>query len=101
MTTAVLGALGDGSRGRLPRGAGVAVPSPLALVELVRGQIDGVLAEGFHVWDHAPWILLVEEAGGRFTDPTGGHSGGAGGGLYSNAELHGELLAAVGYPHAR
>lgn len=99
--TAVLGALDDDARGRLPREARVAPPTPLALVELVRGQIDGVLAEGFHVWDHAPWILLVEEAGGRFTDRTGGHGGGTGGGLYSNAELHTELLAALGYPRHR
>jgi histidinol-phosphatase len=49
-------------------------------------------------WDHAPWILLVEEAGGRFTDRTGGHGGDVGGGLYSNSGLHTELLAALGYP---
>jgi histidinol-phosphatase len=98
MDTAALDALGDDARGRLPREARSAPPSPLPLVELVRGEIDGVLAEGFHVWDHAPWILLVEEAGGRFTDRTGGHGGGAGGGLYSNAALHAELLTAVGYP---
>ncbi|WP_276961902.1 hypothetical protein [Ferrimicrobium acidiphilum] len=34
-----------------------------------------------------PWILLVEQAGGRFTDRTGGHAGDQGGGLYSNATL--------------
>jgi histidinol-phosphatase len=46
--------------------------SPLPLVGLVRGEIDGFLAECCHIWDHAPWILLVTEAGGRFTDRTGG-----------------------------
>jgi histidinol-phosphatase len=98
MKEAVLDALDDDSRRRLPREATIAPPSPLALVGLVRGEIDGFLAECCHVWDHAPWILLVEEAGGRFTDRTGGHGGDAGGGLYSNSGLQAELLAAIGYP---
>ncbi|MBI4942648.1 MAG: hypothetical protein HY830_18060, partial [Actinobacteria bacterium] len=55
-------------------------------------------AAGYHVWDHAPWILLVEEAGGRFSDRTGGRAGDRGGGLYSNAALHDPLLAHLGYP---
>jgi histidinol-phosphatase len=70
----------------------------LPLVELVRGEVDAFLAERHHLWDHAPWILLVEEAGGRFTDRTGGRAGDQGGGLYSNAALHDGLLAALGYP---
>jgi histidinol-phosphatase len=68
------------------------------LVELVRGEIDAFLAEGFHIWDHAPWVLLAEEAGGRFTDRTGGRASDRGGGLYSNAGLHGQLLALLQYP---
>jgi histidinol-phosphatase len=86
------------SRGRLRPGVGPAPGSPLPLVELVRGEIDAFLVEGFHLWDHAPWILLVEEAGGRFTDRTGGHAGDRGGGLYSNAGLHDQLLGRLGYP---
>ena len=91
-------ALDDVSRSRLPPSAARAPASPLALVELVRGEIDAFLAECCHIWDHAPWILLVEEAGGRFTDRTGGHAGDEGGGLYSNANLHSQLLAALQYP---
>jgi histidinol-phosphatase len=56
------------------------------------------LAECCRIWDHAPWVLLVEEAGGRFTDKTGGRSSNQGGGLYSNASLHSQLLAALQYP---
>jgi histidinol-phosphatase len=95
---AVLDALDDESRARLPPGAGPAAASPLALVELVRGEIDGFLAECCHIWDHAPWVLLVEEAGGRFTDRMGGHAADQGGGLYSNANLHHQLLASLQYP---
>ncbi len=85
------------TRTRLPAPCGVAAPSPLPLVELVRGEIDGFVAEGFHVWDHAPWILIVEESGGRFTDREGSNSGDRGGGVYSNDALHGELVASLGY----
>jgi histidinol-phosphatase len=72
--------------------------SALPLVELVRGEIDAFLVERYSIWDHAPWILIVEEAGGRFTDPSGGRRGDQGGGVYSNAALHDELLGALQYP---
>ena len=98
LADARLDALDDASRARLPPSAARAAASPLALVELVRGEIDAFLAECCHIWDHAPWILIVEEAGGRFTDRTGGHAGDQGGGLYSNANLHSQLLAALQYP---
>ncbi len=98
LSDAQIDALDDASRARLPPSALRPPASPLALVELVRGEIDAFLAECCHIWDHAPWILLVEEAGGHFTDRTGGHAGDQGGGLYSNANLHGQLLAALQYP---
>jgi len=85
------------SRGRLPAEAVPPPRTPLPLVELVRGEIDGFLAECCELWDHAPWILLVQEAGGRFTDRAGGCRGDQGGGVYSNANLHTELLRAIGY----
>lgn len=95
---AVLDALDDQSRARLPASAARPPASPLPLVELVRGEIDAFLAERYYTWDHAPWVLLVEEAGGRFTDRTGGRASDQGGGLYSNAALHAQLLAALHYP---
>ena len=98
---AVVDALDDESRARYPPNAKRAPGSPLPLVELVRGEIDAFLAECCHLWDHAPWILLVEEAGGRFTDRTGGHAGDQGGGLYSNTNLHAQLLASLDYPTRR
>lgn len=94
-----LAALDDTSRARFPSGAVRPPASPLPLVELVRGEIDAFLVERYYLWDHAPWILLVDEAGGRFTDRTGGHAGDQGGGLYSNATLHTSLLTALKYPH--
>jgi histidinol-phosphatase len=101
LADARLAALDDASRDGLPPSRGSAPASPLPLVELVRGEIDAFLVERYYIWDHAPWILLVEEAGGRFTDRTGGHAGDQGGGLYSNANLHSQLLAALQYPARR
>ena len=98
LADAVLEALDDESRARLPPSAAPAPASPLPLVELVRGEIDAFLAERYFKWDHAPWVLLVEEAGGRFTDRNGGRAGDQGGGLYSNANLHRQLLASLHYP---
>ena len=89
----------ESARSRLPSGCVRAAPSPLPLVELVRGEIDGFVAEGVHLWDHAPWILLVQEAGGRFTDCDGTSLGDRGGGVYSNDALHGDLVESLGYPH--
>src|SRR5919202_964954 len=88
----------DPSRARLLWRMAEAPASPLPLVELVRGEIDAFLVERYYIWDHAPWILIVQEAGGRFTDRTGGHAGDQGGGLYSNANLHTQLLTALQYP---
>ncbi|MFK4085405.1 inositol monophosphatase family protein [Kribbella sp. NPDC020789] len=91
---AVLDALGND--GRLPTARPPA--SPLPLIELVRGEIDGFLVERYFAWDHAPWILIVEEAGGCFTNPKGTNAADQGGGLYSNANLHAELLGLLNYP---
>ncbi|PRY50464.1 inositol monophosphatase family protein [Geodermatophilus tzadiensis] len=98
LADAALAALDDASRARLPPSGDRAPVSPLRLVELVRGEIDAVLVERYHARDHAPWVLPVEEAGGRFTNRAGGRAADRGGGLYSNAAPHGRLLAALGYP---
>jgi histidinol-phosphatase len=95
---AVLIALDNDSRARLSSSTARLPSTPLPLIELVRGEVDAFLVERYHQWDHAPWILIVEEAGGRFTDPTGGHAADQGGGLYSNANLHPQLLKALNYP---
>jgi histidinol-phosphatase len=98
LADALLGAVDDASRNRLPPSATRAPETPAPPIRLVRGEIDAFLAECCPIWDHAPWALLVEEAGGRFTDTTGGRSSDQGGGLYSNANLHSQLLAALQYP---
>lgn len=79
---------------RLPAGAEVRRFDRLPLPELIRGEIEAFYVDCCEVWDHAPWVLLVEEAGGRFTDHDGGRSPAKRGGLYSNLALHETLLRA-------
>lgn len=76
-------------------------PSALHLVDVLRGDIDGYVVACCHAWDHAPWILLVEEAGGCFTDWRGGRSPACGGGVFSNAGVHQSLLASDAFVRAR
>jgi len=68
------------------------VDHPSPILELIEGRLDGVLSEGGFEWDHAPGVVLLKEAGGRFTDPGGGERIDLRGGLYSNGHLHAQLL---------
>jgi len=52
--------------------------------------------DGGKVWDQAPAVLIVEEAGGTFCDPTGGHRFDMGWGLYSNGLLDADVRALLG-----
>ena len=83
---------------RLPAHTRQPAPTPLPLVELIRGEVDAFFVECCHTWDHAPWILLVQEAGGSFTDHRGGTAPDQRGGLYSNCRIHHDLLAALSPP---
>ena len=68
------------------------VEDPLGpVIALVDGRIDVVLASGGQVWDHAPRVLLVAEAGGRSTDLEGGRRPDRGGGTYTNGHLDHEV----------
>lgn len=70
------------------------VDSSSPILDLVEGDLDAVLSEGGYPWDHAPGVVLLREAGGRFTDPLGGGRIDLHGGLYTNGHLH-DLLAAT------
>ena len=72
------------------------VDTPSPILELLEGRLDAVLSESGFEWDHAPGVLLVKEAGGRFTDPLGGQRIDLRGGLYTNGHLHDQLLSEDG-----
>jgi histidinol-phosphatase len=62
---------------------------------VAEGAVDGALdATGVGVWDLAAVQVIVEEAGGRFTDVRGESRIDSGTAVTSNGLLHGDLLAA-------
>jgi histidinol-phosphatase len=95
LSGAVLTCYPDTVGERLPVEAELRSWRRLSLPEVIRGGIEAFYVDCCQVWDHAPWVLLVEEAGGRFTDHEGGRSPAKRGGLYSNAAVHDELLDAI------
>jgi fructose-1,6-bisphosphatase/inositol monophosphatase family enzyme len=69
-------------------------------LRLAAGDIDGLvlLHPGMAAaWDHAPVVVIVEEAGGRFTDPMGGSRIDLGPGVYSNGHTHDRLVSLAGF----
>ncbi len=68
---------------------------PNAGVLLAAGGLEGFLLCGGGPWDLAPLVLLVEEAGGTFSDLEGGRRLDTGAGLFSNGLLHDTLLGWV------
>lgn len=62
---------------------------------LIDGKADVWLESGVNVWDVAPAQVLIEEAGGRFTDFGGADSIETGTAIGSNGELHEHVLAAL------
>ena len=63
---------------------------------VVRGQAELMLEADVKPWDIAPLKVLVEEAGGRFTDLAGRPTIYSGTALASNGRLHAEALALLG-----
>ncbi len=66
-------------------------PSAQCLLDLLSGDFEAVCGFSGGPWDHAPAVILVEEAGGRFCDPTGGRRLDLGGAIYTNGRIDGEL----------
>lgn len=63
---------------------------------VAEGAVDGAIdAVGVNLWDLAAVQVVVEEAGGRFSDAAGVARADGGTGISSNGLLHDELLAAA------
>ncbi len=67
---------------------------------VLSGRADAWIETGVQIWDVAPFQILVEEAGGRFTDLAGRASIGGGSAVVSNGKLHDIVLDAFA-PTAR
>jgi histidinol-phosphatase len=64
-------------------------------LQVAEGEIDMCIWFCGDIWDHAALSIIVEEAGGRFTDHTGGKRLDTRTGLYSNGQAHDEVLCAL------
>ncbi len=65
-------------------------------VLVAEGAVDLAVELEVSIWDLAAVQVIVEEAGGRFTDVTGARRIDAGSAVSSNGYLHGEALRAFG-----
>ena len=59
---------------------------------IAQGSADVAVGVGGHVWDYAPMKIIVEEAGGRFTDLDGHNAIDSGHALVSNGSVHAQAL---------
>jgi len=62
---------------------------------VLRGQAEAWVEAGVQIWDIAPLQILVEEAGGRFTDLEGRPTHASGACLASNNLVHDHVLAVL------
>ena len=65
-------------------------------VLVAEGAADVALDPEVNLWDLAAVRLIVEEAGGRFTDLSGAVTAAGGSGVSTNGLLHDEVLGLVG-----
>lgn len=72
-----------------------------SFLRVATSELDLALGVGGFPWDYMPLKLLIEEAGGRFTDLTGDPSPANRHALVSNGLLHAEALRAAGGPPSR
>jgi histidinol-phosphatase len=101
-------AVNDDWRGTLQRGvsdrplsqiarhcAGVRPHEGHSYLAVAQGEADVAAGVGGGPWDYAAVKLIVDEAGGRFTDLDGNDSFAAGTALVSNGLVHDEALAVI------
>lgn len=80
-------------------------PSPIAghgPLLVAAGDIEASVHLGGGPWDHAPFVVLVQEAGGRFSDLWGGRRIDTGTAVFTNGPAHEDirLLARIPAPPA-
>jgi histidinol-phosphatase len=81
---------------RLKQSAAWVEPDLDAILRLAEGELDAVIDRLGKPWDHAPAVVLVQEAGGAFSDSQGGHRIDLGEGRYTNGLIHDQLDALLG-----
>jgi histidinol-phosphatase len=61
------------------------------ILRVVEGKLEAIIDPTGKPWDHAPAVILVEEAGGRFSDGRGGRRIDLGEGRYTNGHIDEQL----------
>ncbi|NDA09094.1 MAG: inositol monophosphatase, partial [Alphaproteobacteria bacterium] len=67
----------------------------LDLAWVAAGRYDGFWERGLSLWDIAAGVLIVREAGGRFTNLDGVDGSLGGSGVSTNAALHSYVISAL------
>jgi fructose-1,6-bisphosphatase/inositol monophosphatase family enzyme len=63
-------------------------------MSVAEGRLEALLdGTGSMIWDRAPLVVLVEEAGGCYRDRAGGRELELPGGLFTNGRVDAELEA--------
>jgi histidinol-phosphatase len=62
---------------------------------VLTGRAEAWIEAGVQIWDLAPLQILVEEAGGRFTDFAGNPTVRSGNAIASNGRLHDHVLGVI------
>lgn len=69
-------------------GAAVLLESTMDnILEVASGELEAVVASAGKIWDHAPAVVLITEAGGTFRDPEGGRRPDLGISRYTNGRI--------------
>ena len=68
------------------------------LAMVLAGRAEAWIEAGVQIWDLAPMKVLVEEAGGRFTDLAGRPTIASGDAIASNVLVHEHVLSSLGRP---
>lgn len=71
-----------------------------SFLRLAAGEVDVAVQVGSAAWDYAPLKVIVEEAGGRFTDFAGGERIDTGRVVATNGRIHQEVLGVLGAARA-
>jgi histidinol-phosphatase len=64
------------------------------VLTVLDGEAEVMVVPGA-IWDHAPFLVLLDEAGGSYHDPEGGRRLDLGAGIYTNGHVDEELEALI------
>ena len=73
--------------GRLDRETTVVEATLDNILEVIQGDLEAVVGAPGKIWDHAPAVVIIGEAGGRFDDGQGGIRADTGRGDYTNGSI--------------